>query len=126
MQTHARRGAPWNCASDFHATQRCAGSAVTCHIATSDTEPRSYAGFGTFKGELIIRAGFTVASAQRAEVTFESAQLQPAQLDKLFNKYLDLLLSIFNPDGWLDVTYLDDEMRVGRDDRGNLFVLERA
>ena len=87
---------------------------------------RFHAGFSTFKGELVIRANFAVKSPQRVEVTFEDAALQPEQLDKLFNKYLDLLLSIFNPEGWLDVTYLDDDLRIGRDDRGNLFVLERA
>ena len=28
--------------------------------------------------------------------------------------------------GWLDITYLDDTHRVGRDDKGNLFYLERV
>jgi hypothetical protein len=38
----------------------------------------------------------------------------------------ELLLSIFNPEGWLDTTYVDDQHRVGRDDKGNVFVLERC
>ncbi len=37
-----------------------------------------------------------------------------------------LLLSIFNPEGWLDTTYVDDRHRIGRDDKGNVFVLERC
>jgi len=50
----------------------------------------------------------------------------PEQLRQLFEKNYDMLLSIFNPEGWLDITYVDSELRVGRDDKGNLFVLERA
>ncbi len=38
----------------------------------------------------------------------------------------ELLLSIFNPEGWLDTTYVDDQHRIGRDDKGNVFVLERC
>lgn len=73
----------------------------------------------------------------------------------LFRKNYDLLLSIFNPEGWLEITYpifsslifynyinidekcsyfliplshryVDDSMRIGRDDKGNIFVLERS
>lgn len=38
---------------------------------------------------------------------------------------MPLLLSIFNPEGWLDITYVDGTLRCGRDDKGHLFVLER-
>lgn len=55
----------------------------------------------------------------------DAAQV-PDQLRQLFEKNYELLLSIFNPQGWLDITYVDSELRVGRDDKGNLFVLERA
>lgn len=50
----------------------------------------------------------------------------PSQLQKLFEKNLDLLLSIFNPEGWLDITFVDDQHRIGRDDKGNVFLLERC
>lgn len=50
----------------------------------------------------------------------------PKQLQQIFEQNFDLLLSIFNPDGWLDLTYVDEELRVGRDDKGNIFVLERC
>lgn len=50
----------------------------------------------------------------------------PDQLQQLFKQNYELLLSIFNPEGWLDITYVDDELRVGRDDKGNIFVLQRA
>ena len=50
----------------------------------------------------------------------------PRQLQKLFEANYDLLLSIFNPDGWLEITFVDDALRAGRDDKGNIFLLERA
>lgn len=50
----------------------------------------------------------------------------PSQLQQIFQANYDLLLSIFNPEGWLDITFVDDQMRVGRDDKGNIFVLERS
>ena len=50
----------------------------------------------------------------------------PQQLNALFQQNYDLLLSIFNPEGWLEITYVDDVHRVGRDDKGNVFVLERV
>lgn len=50
----------------------------------------------------------------------------PEKLQSLFQANYDLLLSIFNPEGWLDITYVDQDTRVGRDDKGNIFVLARA
>ena len=49
----------------------------------------------------------------------------PKQLNALFQQNYDLLLSIFNPEGWLEITYVDEEHRIGRDDKGNVFFLER-
>ena len=51
---------------------------------------------------------------------------EPRQLQKLFEKNYALLLSIFNPEGWLEITYVDDLHRIGRDNLGNVFVLERC
>jgi PAP_fibrillin len=50
---------------------------------------------------------------------------EPRQLQQLFEQNFDLLLSIFNPEGWLDITYVDESHRVGRDDKANVFFLER-
>lgn len=50
---------------------------------------------------------------------------EPKQLNALFKKNYDLLLSIFNPDGWLEITFVDEQHRLGRDDKGNVFLLER-
>jgi hypothetical protein len=62
---------------------------------------------------------------QRVDIQFESSRLVPKQLLSLFQKNYDLLLSIFNPEGWLEITYVDDTLRVGRDDKGNIFLVER-
>lgn len=62
---------------------------------------------------------------QRVDIKFENSTLVPEQLLSLFQKNYDLLLSIFNPEGWLEITYIDDTLRVGRDDKGNVFLLER-
>ena len=65
---------------------------------------------------------------QRVDIHFESSRLVPEQLLSLFQKNYDLLLSIFNPEGWLEITYVDDMLRVGRpgrDYKGNVFLVER-
>ena len=50
----------------------------------------------------------------------------PQRLQSIFEANFDLLLSIFNPEGHLDITYCDEDMRCGRDDQGHIFVLERV
>ena len=62
---------------------------------------------------------------QRVAIRFENSTLVPEQLLSLFQKNYDLLLSIFNPEGWLEITYIDETLRIGRDDKGNVFLLER-
>ena len=44
---------------------------------------------------------------------------------ELFEDNYDMLLGIFNPEGWLETTYLDDDFRIGRDDKNNVFILQR-
>lgn len=83
-------------------------------------------GFTMMKGSLTIKAEFEAQSASRVDVTFRSATLKPDQLEKLFQKNYDLLLEIFNPEGWLEITYLDEQLRVGRDDDGHIFLLEKC
>lgn len=62
----------------------------------------------------------------RAAANPDVVPQEPKELQKLFEANYDLLLSIFNPQGHLDITYLDATHRVGRDDKGNVFYLERA
>ncbi|XP_058731004.1 fibrillin protein 5 homolog isoform X1 [Vicia villosa] len=82
-------------------------------------------GLTMLSGELTIEASFKIASKTRVDITFEKSTIIPDQLMNVFRKNYDILLSIFNPEGWLDITYVDDNMRIGRDDKGNIFVLER-
>lgn len=86
----------------------------------------SVTGFSALKGCLTITAGYNVVSESRVDVAFQRAELEPDQLEQLFRKNYDLLLAIFNPEGWLDITYFDGEFRIGRDDKDNIFVLERC
>jgi hypothetical protein len=83
-------------------------------------------GLSFLSGFLQIDATYQVAGPKRVAIDFEKASLEPSQLQDLFEQNYDLLLSIFNPAGWLDITYLDDRLRVGRDDKSNVFLLERA
>jgi PAP_fibrillin len=95
------------------------------HTATNEVR-FAVTGLGTFQGALTIKASFTSVSANRVLVKFEEATLQPAQLQAVFEKNFDMLLSVFNPDGWLDITFVDETMRIGRDDKGNVFILEKC
>ncbi|KAI4345129.1 hypothetical protein L6164_012286 [Bauhinia variegata] len=82
-------------------------------------------GLSSLNGQLIIEASFKIASTTRVDINLEKSTITPDQLMNLFLKNYDLLLGIFNPEGWLEITYVDDSMRIGRDHRGNLFVLDR-
>ncbi|GJN02971.1 hypothetical protein PR202_ga20367 [Eleusine coracana subsp. coracana] len=63
---------------------------------------------------------------KRVDIKLEKSTITPEQLMNIFQKNYDLLLAIFNPEGWLEITYVDASLRVGRDDKENIFVLERA
>ncbi|CAN1828770.1 Fibrillin protein 5 homolog [Linum perenne] len=64
--------------------------------------------------------------SKRVGITYMDSRITPEQLMNVFQKNYQLLLSIFNPEGWLELTYVDDEIRIGRDEKGNIFVLERS
>ncbi|KAG6544584.1 hypothetical protein Mapa_014006 [Marchantia paleacea] len=83
------------------------------------------AGLGMLSGALTVEASYTIDSPTRVNIQYENSAIAPKQLLSLFQKNYDLLLSIFNPEGWLEITYVDDTMRVGRDDKGNIFLVER-
>ncbi|RYR18973.1 hypothetical protein Ahy_B03g063602 isoform C [Arachis hypogaea] len=67
----------------------------------------------------------TIDIAKRVDINFASSTITPDQLMHVFRKNYNLLLGIFNPEGWLEITYVDDTMRIGRDNKGNIFVLEK-
>lgn len=89
------------------------------------------------RGSLRLEARFEVAGQnhpRRVDIALSRAALTPPALDALLGQHVDLLLSIFNPEGWLETTFFsgadEDEggggLRVGRDDKGRVFVLERV
>lgn len=82
-------------------------------------------GLNLFNGHLKIEAFFKTASKSRVDIKYSNSTISPDQLMNVFRKNYDLLLSIFDPEGWLEITYVDDTLRIGRDDKGNIFILER-
>ncbi|KAF8011914.1 hypothetical protein BT93_I0135 [Corymbia citriodora subsp. variegata] len=83
-------------------------------------------GLSMLNGQLMIDASFRVASESRVDISYDKSTITPDQLMNVFRQNYDLLLGIFNPEGWLEITYIDDTMRIGRDDKGNVFILERS
>ncbi|XP_020583152.1 probable plastid-lipid-associated protein 7, chloroplastic isoform X1 [Phalaenopsis equestris] len=83
-------------------------------------------GLKLLTGQLTIEASYKIASKTRVIIKLETSSITPKQLMNLFQKNYDLLIDIFNPAGWLDITYVDDSLRIGRNDKGAIFVLERA
>ncbi|GLT70411.1 hypothetical protein SLA2020_424930 [Shorea laevis] len=83
-------------------------------------------GLNFLNGKLTIEASFKIASKSKVDITYDSSTVTPDQLMNMFQKNYDLLLAIFNPEGWLEITYVDDNLRIGRDDKGNIFILERS
>uniref|UniRef100_A0ACD5UX13 Uncharacterized protein n=1 Tax=Avena sativa TaxID=4498 RepID=A0ACD5UX13_AVESA len=79
-----------------------------------------------FSGKLAIEASYTVTTKTRVGIKLESSTITPDQLMNIFQKNYDMLLAIFNPEGWLEITYVDESLRIGRDDKANIFVLERT
>ncbi|KAG2566199.1 fibrillin protein 5 homolog isoform X1 [Panicum virgatum] len=77
-------------------------------------------------GKLTVEASYSVTSKTRVDIKLESSTITPEQLMNIFQKNYDMLLAIFNPEGWLEITYVDETLRIGRDDKENIFVLERA
>eukprot|EP01026_Neomeris_dumetosa_P041605 TRINITY_DN3451_c0_g1_i2.p1 TRINITY_DN3451_c0_g1~~TRINITY_DN3451_c0_g1_i2.p1 ORF type:complete len:235 (-),score=27.32 TRINITY_DN3451_c0_g1_i2:407-1111(-) len=94
-------------------------------LATNEVE-FNLAGMAAFSGCFTIVAEYKVVSDQRVEIKFVESTLEPSTLQEIFEQNYDLLLSIFNPEGWLDITYVDDYWRIGRDDKQNVFILTRA
>jgi len=97
----------------------------TTNSLAINTVSFSVTGLSMIGGALTITASYAPSLPKRVDITFKDAVLNPAALQKLFEANYDLLLSIFNPQGHLDITYLDDEHRVGRDDKGNVYLLKR-
>ncbi|KAL5675982.1 hypothetical protein ACJX0J_012113, partial [Zea mays] len=55
-------------------------------------------------GKLTIEASYRVTSQTRVDIKLESSTITPEQLMNIFQKNYDMLLDIFNPEGWLEIT----------------------
>ncbi len=96
-------------------------------------------GLPMLSGIVSVCANFTVVSEQRVKVNFERlvAGSQTLLGYQDVNSFIDTLRSpkkLFAIDfqikredqkGWLETTYLDQDLRIGRGNEGNLFVLRR-
>lgn len=80
---------------------------------------------GGIEGTFSIVADYQIETENRVRVSSKTARLEPQELSKLLGKNLSLLTKIFNPEGTLDITYVDESVRIGRDGKGNVFVVER-
>lgn len=61
-------------------------------------------GLNLLNGKLTIEATFKVASKSRVDISYRNSTITPDQLMNLFRKNYDILLEIFNPEGWLEIT----------------------
>ena len=91
-------------------------------------------------GLVSVAARFSPASERRVDVKFERAIIGLTQLigyrspDRFIQdieagrKFAAIDFSIGNRDrqGWLDITYLDDDLRIGRGNEGSVFVLTKG
>jgi hypothetical protein len=91
-------------------------------------------------GLVSVCANFTVVSEKRVKVDFERLVAGSQNLVgyRDINSFIDTLRSPKkllaidfqikreNQKGWLETTYLDQDMRIGRGNEGNLFVLKRV
>ncbi len=92
------------------------------------------------QGIFAVKASFTVESEKRVNVTFRR-YLVGSQM--MMNYEVSSFLTLFyqDPDqipalkieipqgqqaGWLDITYLDETLRIGRGNAGSLFILEKC
>lgn len=97
-------------------------------------------GLPYLEGFVSVVARFEPVSEQRVKVNFERGIIglqrlvdyrSPAQFIQQIEtgqKFTAIDFNITNPDqqGWLDITYLDDDIRIGRGNEGNVFVLTKC
>ncbi|MGK7891773.1 MAG: PAP/fibrillin family protein [Leptolyngbyaceae cyanobacterium] len=91
-------------------------------------------------GLVSVVAGFEAVSEKRVQVRFSRAVFglqslvqyrDPHQLLKTLDSgkrlaAIDLSIQSRNQQGWLEVTYLDDSLRIGRGNQGSVFVLTKV
>jgi len=97
-------------------------------------------GLPFLEGLISVAAKFTPVSERRVEVRFErsviglqrlfsyqspASFIQEIEAGKKFAA-LDTKLNSNRQQGWLDITYLDSDLRIGRGNEGSIFVLTKV
>ncbi|CDN15956.1 fibrillin [Richelia intracellularis] len=97
-------------------------------------------GLPYFEGLISVAANFTTVNEKRVNVKFERSIIglqrligynspddfiQQIESGKKFMA-IDLSINSNEQKGWLDITYLDEDLRVGRGNEGSLFVLSKT
>jgi len=92
-------------------------------IDTNTGEVQNLAQFNVFgkPGYLNIFGSCERVSATRVNVRFESVDLRIKGVGQW-----NVSLSWVNPEGWVETTYLDSDFRIGRGDKGSVFVAART
>lgn len=97
-------------------------------------------GMPLLEGVISVLARFEPLTPQRLQVYFERSivgfrqglnyyspsQFIPQLQSRRPLMALDLPLNSNDQQGWLDITYLDDDLRISRGNQGSLFILNRA
>lgn len=97
-------------------------------------------GIPFLEGIVTVNAQFTPLNEQRIQVQFQRSVIglqrvvgyqSPTQWIDRLNTHTKLTAIDFTIDsqrqpGWLDITYLDPDLRIGRGNEGSLFVLTKA
>ena len=97
-------------------------------------------GLPYLEGLFSVAARFEPSSARRVQVKFERSifglqrligyqspenLIQQIETNQKFAA-IDISLDSRNQQGWLETTYLDEDLRIGRGNEGNVFVLTRS
>jgi PAP_fibrillin len=97
-------------------------------------------GLPYLEGIISVVASFEPVSIARVQVKFErsilglsrlidfkspSSYIQQIESGKKFTA-IDFPINSTNQQGWLDITYIDNDLRIGRGNEGSVFVLSRS
>jgi hypothetical protein len=97
-------------------------------------------GIPWLEGVITVSAQFTPLTEKRVQVQFQRSVIglqrllgyqSPVQWIEQLNSHsklnaLDFTIDAQRQPGWLDVTYLDNDLRIGRGNEGSLFVLTKT
>ncbi|MBW4603369.1 MAG: PAP/fibrillin family protein [Calothrix sp. FI2-JRJ7] len=97
-------------------------------------------GLPYLEGIISVVASFEPVSSKRVQVKFErsilglsrlidfkspSSYIQQIESGKKFTA-IDFPINSTNQQGWLDITYIDNDLRIGRGNEGSVFVLTKT